>query len=233
MNNKPMGDTDASSSNVGAQRMGIMDLAWFHLMLHCGLRVGEVRRLRLSDLDLAGRRARIEQSKGLKDRMVFLSQPAVQALNAYLEIRGPANTDHVFIFRHRPLSTTYCRRRLRTYGRRCGVIVIPHQLRHSCATLLLNAGAPILAVKTILGHKQIDTTMGYARLYDGTLATNYYRAMAEIESRFGSQDASSGLTPNLGQMLALLDVLRSGTLNETQKEAVQTLRSGILALAGR
>jgi integrase len=143
-------------------------------MLHCGLRVGEVRRLRLSDLDLEGRRARIEQSKGLKDRIVFLSQPTTVALNAYLEIRGPADSNPVFIFRHRSLSTTYCRRRLRTYGRRCGVVVIPHQLRHSCATLLLNAGAPILAVKTILGHKQIDTTMGYARLYDGTVATDYY-----------------------------------------------------------
>jgi integrase len=150
-----------------------MDRAWFHLMLHSGLRVGEVRRLRLSDLDLKGRRARIEQSKGLKDRVVFLSQAAADALNAYLEIRGPAETDHVFIFRHRPLSPTYCRKRLRTYGQRCGVVVIPHELRHSCATLLLNAGAPILAVKTILGHRHIDTTMGYARLYDGTLATDY------------------------------------------------------------
>jgi hypothetical protein len=223
-------ENDAASSNVGTQRMGVMDRAWFHLMLHCGLRVGEVRRLRLSDLDLEGRKARIVQSKGLKDRIVFLSQPTTVALNAYLAIRGPADSDHVFIFRHCPLSTSYCRRRLRTYGRRCGVVVIPHQLRHSCATLLLNAGAPILAVKTILGHKQIDTTMGYARLYDGTLATDYYRAMAEIESRLGSQDGSHDVAPNLGEMLALLDVLRSGMLNESQKEAVQIFRTTTLAL---
>ena len=226
-------EKEANVTTVQAQRMGVMDRAWFHLMLHCGLRVGEVRRLCLSDLDLEGRRARIEQSKGLNDRIVFLSLQAVDALKAYLEIRGPANSDHVFIFRHRPLSTTYCRNRLRTYGRHCGAVVIPHQLRHSCATLLLNAGAPILAVKTILGHKQIDTTMGYARLYDGTLATDYYCAMAEIESRFGSQDGPNDAAPNLGQMLALLDVLRSGTLNQSQQEAVRALRAGILGLVER
>jgi integrase len=49
--------------------------------------------------------------------------------------------------------------RLATYGARYGVIVTPHQLRHSCATLLLNAGAPVLMVQTILGHKHVDTTL--------------------------------------------------------------------------
>jgi len=49
------------------------------------------------------------------------------------------------------------------------VYVTPHMLRHSCATLLLNAGAPILTVQAILGHKHINTTLGYARLYDGTV----------------------------------------------------------------
>jgi hypothetical protein len=180
---------------------------------------------------------RIEQSKGLKDRIVCLSTPTVEALHAYLQVRGPAATEHVFLYRHLPLSSYYCNKRLDTYGKRCGVLVKPHQLRHSCATLLLNAGAPILTVQSILGHKFIDTTLGYARLYDGTVAADYYHvfarthAMAQIESRFDGGE--NGTTPpDSGQLLALVDALHAGTLNDAQRETVQALRAGILAMAG-
>lgn len=59
--------------------------------------------------------------------------------------------------------------------------VTPHQLRFSCATLLLNAGAPVQAVQAILGHTNVDTTLIYARLYDATIASDYYRAMGTVE----------------------------------------------------
>jgi hypothetical protein len=134
--------------------------------------------------------------------------------------RGPAGSDHPCLYCHRPLRGTYRRQRQRTYGRRCGALVKPHQLRHSCATLLLNAGAPVLTVQTILGHKFVDTTLGYARLYDGTVAADYYRAMAEIESRFkGIGNPTS--PPASGQLLAMVDALHAGTLSDTQRETVQ------------
>jgi len=173
---------------------------------------------------------RIEQSKGLKDRVVCLSQATVEALQVYLETRGPLTTDHVFTYRHGPLSESYCYQRLRTYGRRCGLKVTPHQLRHSCATLLLNAGAPALTVQTILGHKFIDTTLIYARLYDGTVAADFYRAMHQIERRLELVEGSSDAPPSGGQLLALADALGNGTLNAAQKETVYALREGILAL---
>jgi integrase len=226
-------ESEAHSPHSGARRAGRMDRAWFLLMLHSGLRTGEVRRLRLSHLDLKGRRVRVEQSKGLKDRVVCLGESTVEALRTYLEIRGPAAADHVFIYCHRPLSRTYCHDRLETYGRRCGVRVTPHQLRHSCATLLLNSGAPILTVQKILGHKFVDTTLRYARLYDGTVAAGYYRAMGQIEAQMEPREASPDSPPTAGQLLALVDALRDGTLNETQREMVQDLRDGILALAGQ
>ena len=114
-----------------------------------GLRSGEIRRLRLANLDLEGRWVRIEQSKGLKDRLVCLSGEVVTALGAYLAVRGPGAGDYVFLYRHRPLSIGYCGQRLRTLGKRCGVRATPHQLRCTCATLLLNAGAPILTVQAV------------------------------------------------------------------------------------
>jgi integrase len=183
----------------------------------------------LGHLDLKGRKLRIECSKGLKDRVVYLSGATVAALQAYFEVRGPAKTDHVFLFRHKPLTGGYCGQRLGTYGRRCGVKITCHELRHTFATLILNAGAPILAVQTILGHKHIDTTLTYTRLYDGTIASDYYRAMGQIE-RSLALDESDDAPPNGGYLLALVDALGNGTLNESQRETVHILRQGILAL---
>lgn len=173
--------TEIASTQADAHYKAVMDRAWFWLMLHSGLRTCEIRRLHLGDLNLAARQLRIEQSKGLQDRMVFLSQMGIEALTAYLEIRGLAERDYVFIYRRQPLKVGYCGRRLRFYGKQCGLYVTPHQLRFSCATLLLNAGTPILTVQRILGHQRVETTLRYARLYDNTIARDYRRAMAEVE----------------------------------------------------
>jgi hypothetical protein len=110
------------------------------------------------------------------------------------------------------------------------VVITPHQLRHSCATLLLNAGAPALSVQSLLGHERLDTTLGYARLYDGTLAADYYRAMSHVERLFHLPESRQVPLSTPAELVALVDSLGSGTLNEHQRETVQALREGILAL---
>jgi site-specific recombinase XerD len=224
---------EARSEHAGKRRCGCMDLAWFLLMLHSGLRTIEIRHLRFTDIQWHERRIRIEQSKGLKDRIVFMSEASIAALQAYMELRGPQEylPEQVFVYRHQPLSKTYCMERLQTYGKRCGVRITPHQLRHSCATLLLNAGAPVLTVQTILGHKRLDTTLGYARLYDGTVAADYYQAMLSIERRLALPEDRLKPPPTVGQLVAMMDALRRGTLSAQQIETLMLLRSGILALA--
>jgi integrase/recombinase XerC len=176
-------ETKATTTQPDAHYKAVMDRTWFWLMLHSGLRTCEIRRLRLSDLNLEARQMQIEQSKGLQDRVVFLSQMGIEALKAYLELRGSAETDHVFVYRHQPLKVGYCGRRLRGYGERCGLYITPHQLRFSCATLLLNAETSILTVQRILGHQRVETTLRYARLCDSTIARDYGQAMAEVEGR--------------------------------------------------
>jgi hypothetical protein len=96
---------------------------------------------------------------------------------------------------------------------------------------LLNAGAPVLTVQNILGHKWVDTTLGYARLYDGTVAADYYQAMGVIEQRLALPEDTLTGQPSAGQLLAMVDSLRKGTLNEVQAETVRQLRAGILALS--
>ena len=68
----------------------------------------------------------------------------------------------------------------------------------------------------------------YTRLYEPTVASHYYLAMAQIEGRMGQCRADSA--PDPGLMLALVDSLHAGTLNEAQREAAQALRTSILAL---
>lgn len=212
------------------RRMGLMDKAWFLLMLHCGLRVGEVRRLLRSDIDLTDQRIRIEQSKGLKDRIVYLSPDTVLAIQGYLPLRGMAASDHLFIYRHRPLTVTYCAHRLRTYGQRCGVTVTPHQLRHSCATLLLNAGAPIVTVQRLLGHRHIDTTLGYARLYDHTIADDYFTAMQVVEQRLSAVPSTDDTNNPTANLLNLVNQL-SNDGDADQQALIQQLKSSIRQLA--
>lgn len=220
-------EREATAPHGLTRRLGIMDRAWFLLMVQSGLRTGEVRRLKQGDIDWENRRVRIEQSKGLKDRIVPLSPATLNAIKAYLEVRGPADAlpENVFISKHQSLGPRYCQIRLRKYCKRCGIWLTPHQLRHSCATLLLNAGAPILTVQMILGHRHINTTLGYARLYDGTVAADYYRAMGQIEKRLFLPENSTATPPSLGELVALVDSLRGGTLNEIQAETVQVLHA--------
>lgn len=203
-----------------------------HHVSQTGLRTGEIRRLRLDDLDLAARRVRIEQGKGHKDRLVCLSQPTIVALEAYLALPRTTDSDHLFIYRHRPLSPSYCGQRLGTYGRRCGLHITPHQLRHSFATMLLNAGAPVVTVQALLGHKHLDTTLNYARLYDGTIAADYERAMGEVMRRGEMQTEVVAFPALRTRLLTLVDGLGAGTLDPVQRETVQALRAAVLALAG-
>lgn len=95
----------------------------------------------------------------------------------------------------------------------------------------------------ILGHKQIDTTLGYARLYDGTLAADYYSAMNKVERQLALPEAcppesASGRCegtrrnnekepPKIGELIALTDALRNGSLNPAQTEIVRALREGL------
>ena len=79
----------------------------------------------------------------------------------------------------------------------------------------------------------MDTTLGYARLNDGTIAADYYSAMAMIERQMHLPEDAFAEPPGTGQLLALVDSLREGTLNQAQIETIRQLRSGILALSER
>jgi integrase len=165
---------DLTASQVKSLLQAVMppmDRTWIMLMLNSGLRTCEVRSLRWNDVDLQTQTIRIHESKGLQSRVVFLSPQTVQLL-----VNLPRNSNHVFTYRGQPLNRRYCLSRLGTMGRQYGFHVTPHQLRHTCATTLLNAGMSILGVQRILGHRYVETTLRYARVHDSTVVRDFQRA---------------------------------------------------------
>lgn len=167
-----------------AKRNALLDRAAFYLLWQGGLRLGEVEELTLADLNLTQRHLVVRRGKGLQDRAVYLTDGAVAALTAYLVVRGSGQTDHVFLFRHLPLSKDFLRGRIKAAGERTGVKVTPHQLRHTFATQLLNAGCKITTIQALLGHRHANTTLTYARLHDQTIAADYLAAMTIIEAQW-------------------------------------------------
>ena len=157
------------------------DKAMFILMLRCGLRLGELEELRLEDLDLAGRKLSVRNGKGMKDRTVYLTDTTAHALSAYLSVRGVGPSDHVFLYRNEALKKDLARSRIKDAGKRVGVKVYPHRLRHTTATQLLNAGCPVTSIQKFLGHKKLNTTMVYARAHDHTVEADYFAAMKRVE----------------------------------------------------
>jgi site-specific recombinase XerD len=209
------------AKTAAAKRNAHLDLAAFYLLWQCGIRVGELEDLGLGEVDLAAGVVLIRASKGLKDRSVYLTGRVTEAIEQYLPLRGPALTDHLFIYRHKPLSKDYVRDRLKAASKRLGFKVTPHMLRHTFGTQLVNAGADITTIQALLGHSRLNTTMTYTRVHDKTVMADYFRAMEEIE---GGQTAVLEPEPVTEHVFVLLDEMEQDGLSAEQQQILDELR---------
>ncbi len=162
---------------------GIRDRAMFILMFRCGLRIGEVASLLLADLYLDEDAPRLlVRGKGSRERSVYLSPQAERALKAYLQERPSAPSDFVFLsYQLDGLSTTAIHKRLMRYRAQCGEHLTAHQLRHSFATDLLNADAPVTTIQKLLGHRWLETTQIYVFANDKQVCEDFYAACSRLE----------------------------------------------------
>ena len=161
------------------------DLAIFMLMLRCGLRVEEVADLTLGAIDYQRNRILVKSGKGGKDRVVFISNDASDALAAYLRIRFHTQEQKVFlvekgIHKGKAISVRGIQKRIEYYSKKCGISVSCHQLRHTMATQLLNADADLVTIQYLLGHTRIKTTMRYCHLSNIKAQRDYYKAVARV-----------------------------------------------------
>ena len=164
------------------------DRAIFMLMLRCGLRVEEVAQLTLSALDLPRSQLFVYHGKGAKDRMVYLSHDAQQALVEYLRLRAFSRVKRLFLVdkgrcRGNPVSVRAIQKRMEHYARKAGLKVSCHQLRHTMATQLLNADADLVTIQDLLGHSRIKTTQRYCQVSNLKVQRDYQKAIAQVMQR--------------------------------------------------
>ena len=164
------------------------DIAMFKLMLRCGLRVEEVSNLSLGDIDLKRRRIIVQQGKGGKDRVVYISDDAHDALVAYLKIRSHYRVKKVFLVekgthKGQPISVRGIQKRIEYYAKKTGLKVSCHRLRHTMATQLLNAEAEVETIQDLLGHNWITTTQRYCKVSNLKVQRDYFKAMRNVLQR--------------------------------------------------
>jgi site-specific recombinase XerD len=165
------------------------DAAWYFVLAHTGIRLNELVDLQRGDLDLPGGRLRIDQGKGRRDRIVYLSETAQAAVARYLTLL-PAYAPEAPLFYRvggEPLAYRWVEYRLRQLGDEAGVgHVTPHRLRHTFATRLINRGVAITTLQKLLGHSDLNTTQRYATVADQTVEREYREAMHVLEHKTGA-----------------------------------------------
>lgn len=171
------------SAPTDTELSGIRDKAILHLLFSTGLRVSELTSLNRENINLDKDEFTV-RGKGDKLRLVFLSEDAKNALKQYLNNRR--DIDEALYIRHdlKPnssfagalrLTPRSIQRIVKKYAILCGIAhkVTPHMLRHGFATDLLENGADIRSVQTMLGHSSITTTQIYTHVTNRQLKKTY------------------------------------------------------------
>ena len=156
--------------------LGLRDRAVLETFYGTAVRMGECRALNVDDVDLQKQTLFVRSGKGRKDRMLPVPRGTLEALECYIRVGRP---DLLHDPKQRALFVTrlggrigavMLSRLIKDYGEAAGIPRLhAHALRHACATHLLQGGADIAHVQTILGHSQITTTAEYAKVYIGDL----------------------------------------------------------------
>ncbi|MBN8456291.1 MAG: tyrosine recombinase XerC [Verrucomicrobia bacterium] len=155
----------------------LRDAAILELFYSSGLRISELLAIDIRDLDFIGETVRV-RGKGAKERIVPIGTPALNAIQRYRQAAAVTSG---------PLFLSKLRRRitqqavdllLKKYLKLSGIPfgVSPHKLRHSFATHLLDAGADLRSVQSLLGHASLSTTQIYTHVTKERLKTAYDQA---------------------------------------------------------
>jgi integrase/recombinase XerC len=157
--------------------MASRDEAIFELFYSSGLRLAELVRLEVRDLDPISETVRIF-GKGAKERICPVGAPALEAISRYRHKAG-VHSGPLFINKsHRRLSARSVWVAMKKYLRESGLPADlgPHKLRHSFATHLLDNGADLRSVQSLLGHASLSTTQIYTHVTAERLKRAYSRA---------------------------------------------------------
>ncbi|BHH85194.1 tyrosine-type recombinase/integrase [Desulforhopalus sp. 52FAK] len=177
----------------------VRDRAFILLLLHTGMRIGELLSLKLVDIIFHERKILLYiGEKNLHGRTVYYNSAAEEALLDWLRIRNK-NSDHLFYGNTGgELSYVGGWNIMKMALEKCGLKhkgYSPHSLRHTFATNMLNAGMRLEVLQQLLGHLTIDITLRYAKISNVTREDAYFEAMAIIEK--GGRHEHDRVNPEL------------------------------------
>jgi site-specific recombinase XerD len=189
MRKTPLGPVDVPTVAVVKRLLDLPDLSApvgcrdrliLELLYVLGLRRRECEAIDLDDLDSDGVALKV-RGKGGHKRRLPLSAGLLQTLTRYLENGRPAlarSGEQALLVRvsdGRRLSHGSLYQVITGYGRRLGITLHPHQLRHACATHLLEAGMDVRLIAELLGHKDLASTRRYTRVSRRRLHSEFRR----------------------------------------------------------
>jgi len=155
------------------------------LLLHTGMRIGELLQVKLTDIILPERKILLFiGEKNLHGRVVYYNQEAEEALEKWLTTRNVASKYLFYGYKSREFSYVSAWMIMKKATQQAGLEqkgYTLHSLRHTFATNMLNAGLRLEVLQKLLGHLNIDITLRYAKIADGTREEAYFKAMAVIE----------------------------------------------------
>jgi len=158
----------------------LRDIVMLELMYASGLRVSELIKLKLSDINFEAGFIRIK-GKADKERVVPVAQRTIERIRNYLTLLRPRlikerTSDYVFLNnRGKPMTRQRFWQNLKAMGKLAGINVTPHMIRHSFATHLLEGGADLRSLQKMLGHSDISTTQIYTKVSMDRLRREYLK----------------------------------------------------------
>ncbi len=158
----------------------LRDLAMIDMLASTGMRVGELVKLNISDIDFENREC-VVFGKGSKERPVYFDARTKIHLKNYLDSRNDDNPA-LFVSLLKPynrLEISGVEIRLRKLGRKLEISrVHPHKFRRTLATKAIDKGMPVEQVQRLLGHSKIDTTMQYAMVDQNNVKQSHRKFIA-------------------------------------------------------
>ena len=186
-------------------RLGLRDRAMLHLCFAAGLRVSELVGAMLANLSLQRTPSLLVQGKGRKERCLPLWKETAADLRAWLAVRGNVRVPELFVNAEGKAMTRagfeyvldkHARAAAHTCPPLRGRSISPHQLRHSCAVIMLQATRDVWKVALWLGHADIRTTEVYLRM-DASAKLEAVEAVIPPELRRGRFKAPDALIASL------------------------------------
>ncbi|WP_341356743.1 tyrosine-type recombinase/integrase [Rossellomorea sp. y25] len=168
--------TDIEIEHLREACQSSLENALFEFFYSTGCRIGEVVKLNQDDINFSANSV-IVHGKGDKEREVYFNTRCSLWLKRYLDERDDLD-GCLFITERKPqnrMSIDMVRYIIKRISKRAGIkkSIHPHQLRHSYATHLINNGAPLEVIQSLLGHEKSETTKIYAQL-SGKLRQDFY-----------------------------------------------------------